>query len=94
MSGKAIDIVKRKKRQPETFNRAKLHSSVRAACLSVRSHEGSADQAANNVCDAVLVWLEERPRVTSEDLRRIAGKNLQKYHPDAAYMYEHQRNIM
>ncbi|MGO3702127.1 MAG: ATP cone domain-containing protein [Candidatus Saccharimonadales bacterium] len=91
---KAIDIVKRKSRQPESFRREKLHASVHAACLSVRSHDGAADQTANQVCDAVLIWLEERPKVTSQDIRRVAGKQLRKYHPEAAYMYEQQRNII
>lgn len=91
---KAIDIVKSNRRSPEPFSRKKLHSGVRAACLSVRTHDGAADQAADRVCDAVIVWLEDRPRVTSQDIRRVAGKQLQKYHPEAAYIYEQHRNIM
>ena len=91
---KAIDIVKRTRRSTESFSRQKLHTRVHAACMSVRSHDGAADQTAHQVCDAVLIWLEERPTVTSQDIRRVASKNLHKYHPEAAYMYEQQRNIM
>lgn len=94
MTGKAIDIVKRNRRTPERFNRQKLHRGVYAACLSVRDHEGAADQTANRVCDAVLIWLEDKPRVTSQDVRRVAGRQLRRYHPEAAYMYEQHQNII
>lgn len=94
MSQKAIDIVKRspkRTRKTESFDRAKLHHSLRAACLSVKSPEGEASQAADRVCDAVLIWLEERPEVTSQDVRRVAAKHLSKHNPDAAYIYEYNR---
>lgn len=93
---KAVDIIKAKGKRPtEDFDRAKLHKSIHAACLSVRSHEGEADQVADKVCDAVVLWLEDdRPEVTSNDIRRVASKHLQKFHPDAAYIYEHHRFTM
>lgn len=94
MGGKAIDIVKRGTRRTEPFTRDKLHYGVRAACLSVRSHEGEATQTADNVCDAVLIWLEDKPKVTSQDLRRVATRHLRTYHPDAAYLYERHRYII
>lgn len=92
MMVRAVDVVKRGGKRPtEDFNRHKLHHSVRAACLSVRSPEGEAETTAEHVCSAVIVWLETRPEVTSGDLRRIAGHHLKKYHPEAAYLYEHHR---
>lgn len=88
---KAIDIVKRTpKRGNEAFQRPKLHTSIRAACLSVRCRPGEADSIADNVCEAVIIWLDNKPEVTSNDLRRITSQKLKKYHPDAAYLYEHQ----
>jgi hypothetical protein len=39
----------------------------------------------------VLGWLRTRPEVTSSDLRRIAGKQLKRHHPDASYLYEQHR---
>jgi len=88
-TNKAIDVVKRTpKRKAEAFQRTKLHYSVKAACLSVRGPSGEADDVANKVCDAVLIWLEERPEITSNDLRRVAAKHLKRYRPDAAYSYE------
>ena len=53
-----IDIVKSEGRRPtESYDRSKLHASVLAACLSVRSPEGEAEMTAQKVCDMVEKWL-------------------------------------
>ena len=91
----SIDIVKREGRRPtESFQRDKLHASIRAACLSVRTPEGEAEMTASNVCDAVILWLETKPEVTSADVRRKATETLESYHPEAAYLYKHHRLVM
>lgn len=93
--GKAIDIVKRGGRRPsEAFNRDKLRTSIVAACLSVRTPEGNAEDTAEKVCDRVAIWLVDRPEVTSDDLRRQAAKALETFHPEAAYIYKHHRMII
>lgn len=90
-----IDIIKRDGLRPtESFIPDKLYASVRAACLSVRSPEGEAEITAKNVCEAVMKWLEEKHEVTSHDLRRKATETLQKYHPEAAYLYKHHRLVI
>ncbi len=92
---KAIDIVKRGGKRPsEAFKREKLHASLRAACLSVRSPEGEAEMTAGRVCDAVIIWLETKPEVTSADLRRKAAETLERHHPEAAYLYKHHRLVL
>jgi hypothetical protein len=80
--------------RPELFSREKLHKSIVAACLSSGAPAGNAESTARRVSDEVLVWLESRPEVTSNDLRRVAAKALRTYHPDASYLYEHHRSIM
>jgi transcriptional regulator NrdR family protein len=93
--GTAIDIVKRSGRRPsEQFNRDKLHASIRAACLSVRSPEGVAETTAKNVCDAVIIWCNTKPEVTSQDIRRVASQHLERFHPEAAYLYKHHRLVI
>lgn len=90
-----IHIIKRDgQRISEQFNRDKLHASVRAACLSVRSPEGEAEMVAKKVCDAVIEWLRLRPEVTSSDLRRKATETLTVHHPEAAYLYKHHRLVI
>lgn len=87
--GQSVDIIKRGgMRASERFLRDKLHASVVAACLSVRTPAGQAETIAQAVCDSVVKWLDNKHEVTSHDVRRITGKHLHIHHPDAAYMYE------
>lgn len=90
-----IRIIKRDgQRASERFDRGKLHGSIRAACLSVRSPEGEAEMIAEKVSNAVLEWLQLRPEVTSGDLRRKATETLVIHHPEAAYLYKHHRLVI
>ena len=88
----AVDIIKRGgKRRSERFDRAKLHTSIVAACLSVRTPEGHAESTASAVCDKVIQWLQQHPEVTSQDIRIVTTRHLKNYHPEAAYLYEQHR---
>ena len=90
-----IDIIKSEGRRPsEAYMRDKLHASILAACLSVRSPEGEAEMTAKKVCLAVELWLATKPEVTSADLRRKASEALEKLHPEAAFLYKHHRLVM
>ena len=90
-----IDIVKSEGKRPsEAYVRDKLHASILAACLSVRSPEGEAEMTAKKVCLAVELWLATKPEVTSADLRRKASEALEKLHPEAAFLYKHHRLVM
>lgn len=92
---KLIDVVKRGGKRPsERFKPAKLHASVLAACLSVRSPQGMAESAADSVCTVVIEWCNTRPEITSNDLRRIAARHLDSIHPEAAYLYKHHRLVL
>lgn len=90
-----IDIIKREGERPsERFQPEKLHASILAACLSVRSPEGEAEKTAQNVCQEVATWLAAKPEVTSADLRRKASDALEKLHPEAAYLYKHHQLVL
>lgn len=92
---KAIDIVKRGGYRPsETFDPEKLHTSIRAALLSTKTPVGEANMTALAVTDTVIIWLTDRPEVTSDDLRRIASDRLTTFHPEAAYIYKHHQLIL
>jgi transcriptional regulator NrdR family protein len=93
--GSAALIIKRQGQRPtEAFERDKLHRSVLAACLSVRTPEGQAEATAEAVCKAVVDWLAHKSEVTSDDLRRKATEALTAFHPDAAYLYKHHQAII
>ncbi len=92
---KAIDVVKRSGRRPtEPFDTDKLLQSILQACLSVRTPEGEAESTAKNVTHAVTIWVTSKPAVTSNDIRRLTSSHLHRYHPDAAYIYQHHRTII
>jgi len=87
--GLSVDIIKRGgDRQSEQFLRKKLHASIVSACLSVRTPEGQAEAIAHAVCESVIAWLQQRPEVTSQDIRIVAAKHLRVHHPEASYLYE------
>lgn len=90
----AIDIIKRQgKRVTEVFQPQKLHDSIMAACLSVKTPEGEASHIADRVTAAVTNWSTKKPTVTSADLRRQASTHLEKLHDQAAHLYKHYRKI-
>jgi transcriptional regulator NrdR family protein len=89
------DVIKRSgKRTSEAFQTEKLHASIIAACLSVRSPEGEAEKIAQSVCKQIIEWLEQKPEVTSEDLRRKASDALSTLNPEAAYLYKHHQIVL
>ncbi len=88
----SVDVIKRGgQRQPEHFQREKLHASIVAVCLSARAPDGQAEAVAHAVCEAVIAWLQLHPEVTSNDIRMTAAKHLRIHHPEAAYLYEQNR---
>ncbi|HEY0964863.1 MAG TPA: ATP cone domain-containing protein [Candidatus Saccharimonadales bacterium] len=95
MSSTEVGIIKRSGRRPsEAYKQEKLHDSIQAACLSVRSPEGEAAQIARIVSDLVSKWCLGRHAVTSQDLRRVASKHLDHLHPEAAYLYQHHQFVL
>ena len=55
-----IDVIKQGKRPPEEFSPDKLHNSIIATCLSVRTPEGQAQDIAKTVTLGVMNRSEER----------------------------------
>ena len=91
----ATDVIKRGGARPtETFSHEKLQSSVRAACLSVRSPEGVAETVAQHVVKSVSDWCHEKSAVTSEDIRRVSAATLELFHPEAAYLYQNHQLVV
>lgn len=89
-----IDVVKQGKRPAEEFNPEKLHQSIIATCLSIKTPEGQAEQIARTVTLGVMNWCETRPEITSADIRRRVLYILKDIHPDAAYLFEHYKTII
>ena len=93
--GRFTHVVKdRHYHRPEEFSSEKLHKSIVAACLSAGAPSGYAESIARRATEEVLLWLESRPEVTSQDIRRVTARAIKTYHPDASYLYEHHRSIV
>lgn len=95
--GGPVHIIKRShpgRHRSEHFDREKLRKSIVAACLSCSVPSGHADSIARRIADEVEEWLNDKPEVTSDDLRRTATHYLRTHHPDAAYLYEHHRSTL
>ena len=82
------------RRASEHFSEEKLHASVRAACRSVRAPEGEATTIAEHVVQAVSQWREGKSAITSADIRRIATRGLEIFHPEAAYLYQNHEIVV
>lgn len=85
-------VIKRKK-HTEHYSREKLHTSINAACLSVREYAGSAEITAEHVCQHVDEWLVDKLEVTSHDIRIAAARFLEQYNPSAALVYVSHMNV-
>ncbi len=88
-------IIKKGRNRPvEVYDREKLHKSIVAAGIGSGLPTGHAEDIAKKVTHEVTNWLNTRPEVTSDDIRRTAAKYLKIHHPDASYLYEHHRSTL
>lgn len=83
-----------KRQRSEAYDKRKLYASIHASCLAVSAPIGAAEITAEKVVHHVEKWLAEKQEVTSADIRRIASKHLNFYHPEAAYMYAYSRLML
>lgn len=87
-----MHIVKRKGHKEE-YDSRKVYASVYSACLTVRLHQGEAELIADKVSSEVTNWLSKKDYVTSEEIAEQVNEALEKYNPDAAYMYTTHRDL-
>lgn len=82
------------KRPSEDYSKEKLHASLVAACLSVHATIAQSENTAKAVTDSVEDWLQNKPEVTSQDIRNMASQFLNIYNPDAAYIYKNDQKTV
>ncbi len=78
----------------EIFDEQKLHNDIAHACRSVGSPDGAAINIASHVVNSIKQWLANKSEVTDDDLIYKSSESLQKLCPEAAYIYENQKNII
>lgn len=90
-----ILVVKsRSTKKVEHFDSSKLHRSIMAACRSLKTPDGQAEEIARSVTKTVEAWATDRQEITSADIRRVGTTALQKLHPEAAYLYKQQLTVL
>lgn len=85
-------IVKRKGHK-EMYEDRKLYASVYATCMSLRVSEVQAETIAKAVVHEVEQEIKEKEEVTAHEISHLAKESLKKYNEDAAYLYEHHRDV-
>lgn len=77
----------------ESFDQKKVYAAVFAACLAVRSQPTDAELIANEVTKDVVNWVADKRSVSSNEIAAQAAKTLKLYNSDAAFLYQHHRDI-
>lgn len=77
----------------ERFDERKIYASVYEACHAAQLSTSHAEKIAASVSLNVKKRMEKKTQVNSHEIHREVVKTLKKNHEDAAYLYEHHRNI-
>ena len=77
----------------ENFEDRKVYASVFAACVAVRAQATDAELIAKEVSKDLSQWVLDKSSVTSHQIAQEVFKSLRLYNSDAAYLYEHHRDI-
>lgn len=85
-------IVKRKGQKQE-FDERKLYASVYAACLSSHTPKAEVEATADLVAREVKKWIDKKEEISSDEIFKQAGEELEHLNKDAAFMYKTHRDI-
>lgn len=77
----------------EPYDERKLYASVYASCLALRETQATSEMIAEKVVSEINEWLDKKHEVTSHDIRTHAAQHMKAYHPDAAWLFLHHRNV-
>lgn len=87
-----MHVVKRRGHLQE-FDERKLYASIYAACLAAHIEHEEAESIAGLVSREVKKWVDEKEKVTSDEIFNQAGKELKHLNEDASFMYTTHRDI-
>lgn len=85
-------IIKRKGHK-EPFDERKLYASVYAACTTLRVSDEEAETISQMVTDEMKEEFKNTEEIASDRLQKSTAQSLQKYHPDAAYIYKSHKDL-
>ncbi|OGY30313.1 MAG: hypothetical protein A3F35_01000 [Candidatus Woykebacteria bacterium RIFCSPHIGHO2_12_FULL_45_10] len=85
-------VVKRARHKEEYDNR-KVYASIYAACIAVSIHHREAELIANKVTEEINAWVSDKDELTSLGIFHVATEALERYNPDAAFIYKTHRDV-
>ena len=71
-----------------------LKTELRLHAKALQIPSGAADDFINATIKSVEKTFKNKSIITSADLTRAVSKELKKYHPDLAYVYENRDTII
>lgn len=77
----------------EEYDGKKIYAAVFAACVAVRSQGREAELVAGEVMKDVDRWIADKSSVSSHQIAGQVVRALRLYNGDAAYLYEHHRDL-
>ena len=76
------------------FNTTTIKHELKIDARALGIPSGSAEIFINRAISATTKKLSNRSIITEHDLRSTIAKELQKYHPDFAYVYQNRGKII
>lgn len=78
----------------ENFELSKLVDSLIATFEIAKSPEGLSNDLIRKTIKNFHEWASGKSEITSGDIRRKIGENLEKTHPEAAHIYKNFKDII
>lgn len=89
-----LKTVRKTNGKAEAYSPKKIETSIKKSCLAVNSSLGEAEKYAELITQQLNRWLKTKSEVTSVDIRTRSGRELKRYHPEAAYFYENYKKTI
>lgn len=78
----------------QDFDQTKLKRELMIDAHAIGIPSGAAEDFIERSLEAAKTSLSNKTIITSQDLKRAIAKELQKYHPDLAYVYQNRDTIV
>lgn len=78
----------------QDFDQTKLKHELMIDAHAIGIPSGAAEDFIERSLEAAKTSLSNKTIITSQDLKRAIAKELQKYHPDLAYVYQNRDTIV
>ena len=78
----------------QDFDQPKLRRELLLDARAIGIPSGAAEDFVDRSIDVALSALSNKSLITDQDLKRAIVKELKKYHPDLAYVYQNRDKII